>query len=183
MSISFPSSLVAGDTWTFCMPTGNYGSGYTALITFAAGSVKLSSAATQDGDEFRWSILGTETAPLVTATSTPFLYTVTVTDGSGNRYTVETGAVTVARDINALANVGGTQTNLQLMLAACDATLINLMSQKTSMVQFAGQMYQFHELDKLFAVRDNLVARVADEQDELRGAARFRKVVTIFQEG
>ena len=178
--MSFPSPLTAGDTWAFSMSTGKYGS-YMAAITFASGPTKLLSTATTVGDKFQWLIPGTETAPLApTGRPTPFLYTVAMTDVSGNRYTVEQGAVTVVPDISEAADVGDATTPLQRMLKACDETLINLMSQKTSMVQFAGQMYQFHELDKLFAVRNSIAARVQSEADALRGAGSYRRILAVF---
>jgi hypothetical protein len=178
--MSFPQPLIAGDAWAFAKETGRYG-GYTAAITFASGPTKLLSNATSVGDKFQWLIAGTETAPLTpTGRPTPFFYTVTMTDGTGNRYTVESGAVTVVPDIAASADVGDATTPLQRMLKACDETLIELMGQKTSMVQFAGQMYQFHELDKLFAVRNSIQARVQAEADALRGASSSRRIVTVF---
>jgi hypothetical protein len=178
--IAFPSPLTAGDTWAFCMDVGQYGS-YTAAVNFASGPTKLLSPATLTGNKFAWLIAGTDTAPLApTGRPTPYLYTVTVTDLSGNRYTIEQGAVTIVPDISEVGDVGDAATPLQKMLMAVDATLLQLMSQKTSMVQFAGQMYQFHELDKLFAVRDNIAARVADEADALRGAESFRRIISVF---
>ena len=178
--MSFPQPLIAGDTWAFSMDTKGYGA-YTAAINFASGPTKLLSVAVVSGDRFQWLIPGTETAPLTpTGRPTPFLYTVAVTDVSGNRYTIESGAVTVVPDISEAADVGDATTPLQRMLKACDETLINLMSQKTSMVQFAGQMYQFHELDKLFAVRNSIAARVQSEADALRGASSSRRIVAVF---
>jgi hypothetical protein len=178
--IAFPQPLMAGDTWAFSMNTGQYG-GYTAAINFASGSTKLLSTAVVSGDQFQWLVPGTDTAPLTpTGRPTPFFYTVTMTDTDGNRYTVEQGAVTVVPDISTAADVGDATTPLQRMLKAVDETLLNLMSQKTSMVQFAGQMYQFHELDKLFAVRNSIEARVQAEADALRGASSSRRIITVF---
>jgi hypothetical protein len=178
----FPNLLIAGDTWTVMMPSGGYGGGgWTAVLTFGAGTVKLSATATLSGENFAWLIPGAQTAPLVSSGTTPYLFTITVSDGT-NRYTVDTGRVDVIPDITQVANVTGNKTNLQLMLEACDKALISLFGQKTSMVQFAGQMYQFWELDKLFKVRQSLASQVRDEQDALRGATRHRMCISTFVE-
>jgi hypothetical protein len=178
----FPDLLVAGDSWDVTMPSGEYGGGdWTAILTFGAGETKLVSTAILDGDNFLWTIAGTETAPLATVGINPYLFTITVSDGV-RRYTVDTGRVNVIPDITTTANITGTKTNLQLMLEACDKCLTALLGQKTTMVQFAGQMYQFHELDKLFKVRQALAAQVADEADSLRGASAYRQFVSTFIE-
>jgi hypothetical protein len=178
----FPELLVAGDSWDVTMPSGKYSGGaWTAVITFGAGETKLSSTATLDGDTFRWTIPGAETAPLASAGINPYLFTITVTDGT-NRYTIDTGRVNVIPDITKVENITGTKTSLQAMLEACDKCLTQLLGQKTTMVQFAGQMYQFHEIDKLFKVRQSLASRVADEADVLRGASAYRQFISTFVE-
>jgi hypothetical protein len=67
------------------------------------------------------------------------------------------------------------------MLAACDATLISLLANKATMVQFAGQSYQMHDIEKLFAVRNDLATRVRDEQQELSGNKKSRRIITVFR--
>jgi hypothetical protein len=178
----FPELLVAGDTWNVEMPSGEYGGGsWSAVLTFGAGATKLSATATLDGDNFQWLIPGAETAPLASAGINPYVFTITVSDGT-NRYTIDTGRVNVIPDITTVPNITGTKTNLQLMLEACDKCLTQLLGQKTTMVQFAGQMYQFHEIDKLFKVRQSLAARVRDEADALRGASAHRQCISTFVE-
>jgi len=179
--VIFPEPMIAGDTWSFSMPVAQWGTGYTAVITFAEGTTKLSSTATVDAEFFRWTIPATDTAPLATTTKLSYLYTVTVTDAALNRYTIDTGSITVVPDIT-IASVPETRTKLQQMLDAIDTAIINLCGQKTSEVEFQGQMYKFQDLTKLFALRESIAARVKDEQDELRGAARYRQCVSTFRE-
>jgi len=180
-TVIFPDPMIAGDTWEFSMPTAQWSPGYIAVITFAAGVTKLQATATEDAEYFRWTIPGSQTAPLATTIATPYLYTVTVTDSGANRYTIDSGSVTVAPDIS-VTPIQENRTNLQQMLAAIDNVIIQLCNQKTSEVQFQGQMYKFQDLSKLFSLRESIAARVQDEQDQLRGAARYRQCVATFIE-
>jgi hypothetical protein len=154
-------------------------SGYTAEITFAAQTTKLTAPAVLNQGWYQWSIPGTATSQLP---EQPYAYNVHVTDPSGqNRITVERGAARVKCDIKVAGTNVQSKTNLQLMLAALDQTLITLLGQKTSMVQFQGQMYQMHEVDKLWTLREKLSTQVADEQEELRGNKRSRRIVAFFR--
>jgi hypothetical protein len=177
-SIVFPDPLIAGDTWNFRMSTLKW-PGCSASIVFAADATKLTSTATVVSNYFEWVIAGTQTATLIPG---PYTYNVFMTDAAdGSRYTAERGSVRVAADIsdpNTL--VTETTTPLQQMLAACDAALIRLLGQDTSMVQYGGQMYQFQDVGKLFSVRDQLQARVNDEADALRGQKNYRKIACVF---
>jgi hypothetical protein len=151
---------------------------YTAEIVFAADGAKLQSTATLVSNYYQWLIAGTQTAPLIPG---PYVYQVYMTDSGANRYTAERGQVTVVADIsNPATLVTETTTPLQQMLAACNAALIRLLSQDTSMVQYGGQMYEFIDIEKLFSVRDQLQARVNDEADALRGAKGYRKISCVF---
>jgi hypothetical protein len=176
-TIVFPDPLVAGDTWNFRMSTVQWPD-FTAEIVFAADGTKLTSPATVVSNYFQWIIAGTETAKLIPS---PYLYNVYMTDGDGNRYTAERGSIRVVADISDPATlVTETTTPLQQMLAACDAALVRLLGQDTKMVQYGGQMYEFQDVDKLFAVRDQIQARVNDEADALRGAKNYRKIACVF---
>jgi hypothetical protein len=177
LTIIFPDPLVAGDTWNFQMSTLQWPTS-TAEIVFAADGTKLSSTATIVSNYFQWLIAGTQTSTLIPG---PYVYNVYMTDPDGNRYTAERGSVRVAEDISAPGTlVTETTTPLQQMLAACDAALIRLLGQDTSMVQYGGQMYEFQDVEKLFSVRDQLQARVNDEADALRGQKGYRKITCVF---
>jgi hypothetical protein len=177
-TIIFPDPLVAGDTWNFRLSTLQWPNS-TAEIVFAADGTKLTSTATVVANYFQWLIGGAETSKLIPG---PYTYNVFMTDAAdGSRYTAERGSVRVAPDIsdpNTL--VTETTTPLQQMLAACDAALIRLLGQDTSMVQYGGQMYEFQDVEKLFSVRDQLQARVNDEADALRGQKGYRKIACVF---
>jgi hypothetical protein len=178
-NIIFPQPLVAGDQWIFQMWGGNYASsGYGAFITIAAATTKLSAAAALNSGWYMWSIPGSSTSKLA---AQPYRYNVNVVDPSGNRLTIERGSLVVEADISVSGTNVTSQTNLQLMLAACDATLISLLSNKATMVQFAGQSYQMHDIQKLFEVRSDLNVRVKDEQQELRGNKKSQRIITVFR--
>ncbi len=175
-SIIFPDPLIQGDTWCFRLLSGQY-SLFTASITFAAATTKLTSAASLVDNFFAWNIPSSQTSALAPQ---PYAYNVNVTDTLGNRLTIQTGAVVVAPDISVASTNVANRTSLELMLLACDQSLISLLSQTMSMVMFAGQEYHFYDVAKLFEVRDILVSRIADEQEVLEGNRRNRRVVTRF---
>jgi hypothetical protein len=178
-NIIFQDPLVQGDTWNFQLWSAGYGSsGYAASITIAAGTTKLTAGASLVAGWYQWSLPPSATSQLA---AQPYAYNVNVTGPGGDRMTIERGAITVAADISVPGTNVNNKTKLQLMLEACDATLIALMSSKTTMVQFAGQMYQMHDLQKLFDVRNNLAARVRDEAEMLEGNKRNTKIVTYFR--
>jgi hypothetical protein len=179
-TIIFPDPLVQGDQWNLQMFSGKWGqSGYSAVIYFAAGSTKMTAPAVLSDSMYVWSIPGTSTAQLAPQ---PYQYNVNVIDPAGNRQTIEQGVIEVAPDISSSGNRNiQAMSNLELMLQACDNTIIQLLSQKTTMVQFAGQMYQMHDIEKLYAVRSNLAIRVADERDAARGNKRARRIITVFK--
>lgn len=176
-NIIFPDPLICGDTWCFKMWSGRY-SQWTASITFAAAVTKLTALATLVDNWFSWQIPGSQTSALAPQ---PYAYNVNVSDGLGNRLTIESGAAVVAPDISVAGTNVNNRTSLQLMLLACDQSLISLLSQTTSIVKFAGQEYEFYDVAKLFAVRDTLVARVADEEVVMQGNRRHRRIVTRFR--
>jgi hypothetical protein len=179
-NIIFPDPLVAGDSWCFQYWAGDWGSsGYSAEITFAAATTKITSPAVLNQGWYQWNVPGSSTATLQ---ASPYLYNVHVTDPSGSqRITIERGAVKVVCDIKVSGTNVVSQTKLQMMLEALDNTLIQLMGNKTSMVQFAGQMYQMQDIDRLWTVREKLSTQVADEREELRGNKRGRRIVTFFR--
>jgi hypothetical protein len=128
---------------------------------------------------YQWVVSGVDTAKLK---AQPYMYNVNVVNPSNTqRITVESGAANVVADISVPGTNIATKTNLQLMLEALDTTLIALMSQKTSIVQYGGQMYQMQDIDKLFTVREKLNTQVKDEIEELRGNMRGRKIITFFR--
>jgi hypothetical protein len=176
--IVFPEPLVAGDAWQFNLAIYDpFDETFTASLTFASGTNKLTSAASLDDEMWRWLIPGSATATLPAG---PYSYALSMTDRSGNRTTADTGAVTVAADIGASGTNVNAKTSLQLMLEACDATLISLLGQEVTMATFAGQAYTLHNIAELWKVRSDLWSRRADEIEELRGNLRGRQFITRF---
>ena len=149
----------------------------TGTVSFASGTNKLTADATVSGNQFVWLIPGTDTAKLPGG---PYSYQLSVTTQLGNRYTVDTGAVTVATDISAPGTNVDSQTTLQKHLAACDKTLLALLSKQTQAAMFAGQSYTLHNIKELWEVRSDLASKVADEEDALRGNLRQNQFITRF---
>jgi hypothetical protein len=176
--IIFPEPLVAGDSWAFEMQMQSpWDETYSATLSFAAYTNKLTANAWLDDQVFRWLIPGTETGKLP---GSPYSYQLSVTDPLGNRYTIDTGAVTVVADISAAGTNVDSQTMLQKQLAKCDETLLVILGKQTQIARFQGQEYTLHNVKELWEVRVDLASRVADEQDALRGSLRGRQFITRF---
>ena len=110
-----PDPLIIGDTWSFQIPSGPYGDGtFTASITFAALTSKLTSSATLNDNLFQWDIPSSQTSLL---SPQPYVFNINITDADGNRVTIQRGATQVSADITAAGGSIANQTNLQLMLA------------------------------------------------------------------
>jgi len=170
--------MVAGDSWAFEMALQEpWDETYRASLSFAADTNKLTAQATLDEQTFRWLIPGSQTALLPAG---PYSYQVSVTDPAGNRYTVDTGAVTISADIGAPGTNVNAKSSLQMMLDECDATLTSLLSQEVTMATFTGQAYTLHNIAELWKVRTEIYSRRADEIDELRGNLGGRQFVTRF---
>jgi hypothetical protein len=180
--IIFDGPVIVGDNFKFRGPMLKYGidsegGPWTATITFAAGTSKLTATATNGDDYFWWDVPAAETEELIPG---PYLFVVHVTSAdTTQRYTLQKGSVVITEDITTATTVNS-QSMLVQLLAACDATLLALLQQKVTMFAFAGKQYTLHNIKELYAVRENLWARVQDEKDELEGDLRSRKIIAVF---
>lgn len=177
--IIFQDPLVQGDLWTFGMYAANYvSSGYSAVITVAAGIINFSVPATPIYPNFTWSIPGSTTSQL---TPQPYLYNVHFIDPTGNRTTVERGGFIVAQDITIANQSVDACTNLEKMLKAVDCTLLDILNSKVQIAQFGGQSYTLHNVRELFTVRNEIYDRVVEERIRLSGNMRSSNIVTVFR--
>jgi len=177
-SIIFPNNLNIGDSWAFNMSAGEYNDGtWTATMTFATGATRLASDATLSQGIFYWLFSSAQTSTLPAGT---LAYTVMVSKAP-ERYTLQEGVVQALADITNPATIVPTQTMLQQQLAACDATLLQLLSQRTEEVTFAGKAYRLWDVAKLWDVRKDIAGQVSDEQDALSGNSRHRIIIPVFK--
>jgi hypothetical protein len=178
-SIIFPKNLNLGDTWAFNLAAGDYGTPpWSAQMTFASGTSKLMSSATLQQGVFYFVI-----APSATATLPPgrLIYTITVNNPqTTERYTLQEGTVLALADLSQEGTVQG-QTALQAMLAACDATLLQLISQRTSSVVFAGKAYTLWDISKLWAVRNEINFQVQAEIETTADNPRHQIIIPVFK--
>jgi len=180
--IIFPPNLNIGDTWAFNVAAGDYANPsangpWTATMTFASGPTRLASPATLSTNVFYWLISKTDTKTLPSGT---LVFTVSVTD-TVDRYTLQEGTVQALPDVQDPSVSVPTQTMLQQLLTACDATLLQLLSQRTSSVVFAGKAYTLWDVAKLWAVRSDLAQRAADELAAAAGNAKHRIIIPVFK--
>jgi hypothetical protein len=178
--IIMPPNLNIGDSWAFDMAAGEYSSGgWIAVMTFASGTTRLAQDATLQQGTFYWLFASTDTATMPAGT---LVYTVAVSNPTSlERYTIQQGTVQAVADISDPDTVVPTQTTLQQQLAACDATLLQLLSQRTSSVQFGGKAYTLWDIAKLWAVRNDLYQRVQDELAATSGNTRAKIIIPVFK--
>lgn len=180
LNVIFPSPLIAGDTWTITAPLGRYTDpGWTATLTFAAGSSKISANATTDASNWIFTVPATDTAKAPTGTNQ---YSIMVANSvTGEVYTLQIGGVTVIANPTSATWVN-TESMLTKQLAAADQTLLDLLSQRTSMVSFGGKQYYMWNIADLWKVRNELAARVAAENEQLLGNRRSNRIIPWFVE-
>ncbi len=177
-TIIFPDTgLIAGTNWQFKVQNFDYGDGtWAGQIVFAATTARLVAPASVDGNIFSWDIAGADTARLLPQ---PYQFQVSVTKGT-DKFVLQTGGVKVVVDIGN-ANWVGTETILQKDLAACDKTLLALLSQKVQMVTFGTKQYTLWDVAKLWQVRNEIYQRVQDERAKLIGNRRSNRIIPWFR--
>lgn len=179
--IIFPPTLTIGDTWAFDMSAGDYGAPpWSGIMTFASGTIRVTNIATLQNGVFYWLIPSTDTSTLPAGT---VAYSIEVNDGGSppTNYTLQSGTVQTLIDVSDASVVVPTQTMLQQQLAACDATLLLLLSQRTSSVTFSNKAYTLWDIAKLWEVRKDLASNVANEQAALSGNSRQQIIIPVFK--
>lgn len=178
--IIFPDKLTIGDTWCFELAAGNYGADpWTGVITFASGPTSIANTATLQNGIFYWVIPPTDTQKLPAGA---LAYSVVVSNpDTTERYTLQGGICQAQPNLSDSSTPVPTQTMLQQQLAACDATLLQLLSQRTEEVTFGGKAYRLWDIAKLWAVRNDLYQRVQDELGSMSGNSRGRIIIPVFK--
>lgn len=178
--VIFPPNLNIGDSWAFSMAAGDYSaSAWSAVMTFASGATRLANTATLQEGIFYWLIPATDTSTLPAGT---LAYTIAVSNSlTSERYTLQEGLVTALPDISDPNAPIATSTMLQQQLDACNKTILQLLSQRTSEVQFGGKSYTLWDIAKLWAVRNDLASRVSDEQAAAGGNSRGKLIIPVFK--
>ena len=178
--IIMPPNLNIGDSWAFNMSAGEYSTPeWSATMTFASGAQRLAQVATLSQNIYYWLFASTDTEQMPAGT---LAYTIAVNDSiSLEKYTVQKGTVQAIADISDPDTNVPTQTMLQQQLAACDATLLNLLSQRTEKVEFGGKSYQLWNVKDLWAIRNDLYSRVQDEAASLSGNTRGKIIIPVFK--
>lgn len=171
-----PSYLVAGDTWEFTLSRGPYtGTDYTASMQFAAGPSSFVTEGVGDENYFTFTFDSAQTQ----VPPGPYRYTMFVTDADGNRTTVQTGGVPVLAD-PASATWTKTESFLRKAIREVEALILDLLNQKVSMVSFGGKQYYLWDVEKLWNLRNQFVARAAQEEAAMLGNRRANVILPLF---
>jgi hypothetical protein len=174
-SLILPSYLVAGDTWTFSLSRGPNTDGETATMTFGAGTVTFNQAAVADDQAFTFTFPGTVTG----VAPGPYRYSIAVTDPAGNRNTVQTGGIPVIAN-PATDQWVKTESFLQKAIREIEQLILDLLNQRVSMVSFGGKQYYLWDVEKLWRMRNELVARAAAEDAAMLGNRRANVILPLF---
>jgi hypothetical protein len=176
VTVILPNYLVAGDDWLIPVLRGPYTDPiWTASMRLAAGASSIESVATTDPDNFNFSFASADTAKLP---PNIYQYSISVSDGT-SRQTLQMGGVPV------LANPASetwvkTETFLRKALRECEQCILDLLNQRTSAVSFGGKQYYFWDVDKLWKLRNELLAKAIAEEQQLLGNARSRLIIPMF---
>jgi hypothetical protein len=180
-AIIFPPYLTVGDTWCFDFPAGDYGvPPWAAIMTFGSGSIRVVNTATLQNGVFYFAVPATDTATLPAPGSVAYSVVINNSDTTEN-YTVQSGIVPLRPNLSDSSVNVPTQTSLQQQLAACQATILQLLSQRTSSVTFSGKAYMLWDIAKLYEIEKDLIMQVAAEQDRLSGNSRGRIIIPVFK--
>jgi len=179
-TIIFPASLSIGDTWAFDMAAGDYSAAaWTATMTFASGAIRVANVATLKLGTFYWLIPASETSQLPAGS---VAYTITVDNSlTLERYTLQNGLIKTTPNLSDPNTQIGTATMAQQQLAACDATLLKLLSQRTESVTFGQKAYTLWDIAKLWQIRNGLAQAVNDEEAALDANSRQQIIIPVFK--
>jgi hypothetical protein len=175
-----PPSLAIGDTWAFDMPARDYSAAaWSATMTFASGATRVANVATLQEGTFYWLIPSSETAQLPAGS---VAYTITVDNSlTLERYTLQNGLVKTTPNLSDPNTQIGTSTMAQQQLAACDATLLALLSQRTQSVVFGQKAYTLWDIAKLWQIRNGLAQAVNDEEAAADANSRQQIIIPVFK--
>ena len=175
-SVILPNVLVAGDTWVFTLNRGPYTDpADSASMIVGAGTVTFETDGAGDQNNFTFTFDPSQT----NVPPGPYRYSIFVTDASGNRQTIQTGGVPVIANPQSDTWVK-TETFLQRAIRQCEDAILDLLNQRVSMVSFGGKQYYLWDVDKLWKLRLELVARAAQEDAALLGNKRSNIILPLF---
>lgn len=168
-----PQEITAGDTVVWYRVVSDFpaSAGWTLNYVFRGPNTIKLTAATYQTSNYVVTI-----AASVTADYKPGLYSIEayVTNGSGERFSVETWFPKTTIKPNPAAYVEGTADNrtfAQITLAACESALLALASRKVASTSVNGQSYAIQDITKLISLRNRMREEVQSEQDAILFAA------------
>ena len=155
---SVPSQFTAGDTVIFSIGDIAYPATlwYCDFVLSRNGTNLATVRATANGSDFIVTLTGT-VSNLVPGPAAWFLAFTEIS--TGQRIFADAGILSII--YNAAASI--TPTPSMLLLAACNAALLQLATTGNQKVDFQGQMFERHRIGDLMAIRDRIQTLVWDE--------------------
>lgn len=153
-----PCSFTAGDTITFTASGSSYPATlwYMDYVVSRLGQNLFTQRATASGTDYSFTVSGT---------------TSNVTPGAANWALVATNISTGAREVacsgvvavvfNPTADLPATDN--QTLLSAINAAILALANNKNHKVDINGQMFERHNINELYKLRDRVQAQVWEE--------------------
>lgn len=149
-----PQILVAGDTWLWERTLDDYpatSGGWTLNYSLRGPGTIADIVATADDDSFLVQVPAATTAGYVAGI---YAWQAYVTDGSGNRYTVDEGTLEVKANLQTAGATYDGRSTVKKILDAIEATLLGTASKEDAEIQIHGRTLRrrsLEELEKLHA--------------------------------
>jgi 2',3'-cyclic-nucleotide 2'-phosphodiesterase (5'-nucleotidase family) len=168
---NIPKRFTAGDYQSWVSSIANYPATlYTARLEIVGSANKLSIVSTPSGTDHQFQITSASSANLQAG---QYSYQFTVTNGSGNRTTLDSGAITVAPNL-AVANTTQPLTINQQHLQAVDAAISAVLSGgAVQSYSIRGRSLNRYSLNDLYALKEELSRAVAREQNAETGRGQW----------
>lgn len=161
---SEPSALRSGDTWKWTKSLADYpaSAGWTLKYRFknAAGGFEI--VASASGDDHAVSVAAATTSGYATGS---YSWMAWVEGGSSEKYTVDTGVLTVNADYRAGTNSAATplddRTHARIVLDAIEAVIQNRATRDQESYEIAGRSLKRTPIADLLKLRQHYKAEVA----------------------
>lgn len=164
-----PQRISAGDTaqWLVTAPDFPASAGWTLKYTFINALASINVTSSASGDDHQFNISAATTAAWASAVYSVVAY---VTNVGGQRFSLETGNITIEPNLAGAASGLDIRSAAQKCLDALDAALSTYGNKAyTQEYEIAGRRMKFTSLSDFMKARSLLQSEVRREQAALKG--------------
>ena len=158
-----PETIYAGDSLSWAEPSGEYPTPTWTMHYAIRGASALDLISTPSGSEHAFLATAVQTAAL---TPGRYSWQSYVTNGTGERYTIGTGTVTVRPNLPAQFTGYDGRSHAQKVLDAIEATIEGRASKAQASITINGRAITYMRPDELLSWRASYRREVAREKGE-----------------